>query len=122
VKRELAVGELAKKHGISRATFFNRRSKYPGVTVSELKRMKELELENAKLKRWWPGAESNHRHADFQAMLIPIQDYPPTANERLASDFRCGRSAWITVSDDGLETSVETQARIRSRRRGKCGR
>jgi putative transposase len=42
---------LARKHGISRATYFNWRSKYSGVTVSELKRMKELEAENAKLKR-----------------------------------------------------------------------
>lgn len=45
------VAELARKHGISRATYFNWRSKYAGVSVSELKRMKELEAENAKLKR-----------------------------------------------------------------------
>jgi putative transposase len=41
------------KHGISRATYFNWRSKYGGVSVSELKRMKELEAENAKLKRMY---------------------------------------------------------------------
>lgn len=45
------VAELTRKHGISRATYFNWRSKYAGVSVSELKRMKELEAENAKLKR-----------------------------------------------------------------------
>ena len=45
------VTELTRKHGISRATYFNWRSKYAGVSVSELKRMKELEAENAKLKR-----------------------------------------------------------------------
>ena len=45
------VAELARKHGISRATYFNWRSKYAGVSVNELKRMKELEAENAKLKR-----------------------------------------------------------------------
>jgi putative transposase len=49
----VAVGELARKHGISRATYCDWRSKYSGVTVSELKRMKELELENAKLKRMY---------------------------------------------------------------------
>jgi putative transposase len=49
----VGVSELARKHGISRATYFNWRSKYSGVTVSELKRMKELELENAKLKRMY---------------------------------------------------------------------
>lgn len=45
--------ELTRKYGISRATHFNRRSKYAGVTVSELKRMKELEAEKAKLKRMY---------------------------------------------------------------------
>ena len=47
----VGVAELARKHGVSRATYFNWRSKYSGVTVSELKRMKELVAENAKLKR-----------------------------------------------------------------------
>jgi putative transposase len=47
------VAELTRKHGISRATYFNWRSKYGGVTVNELKRMKELEAENAKLKRMY---------------------------------------------------------------------
>ena len=45
--------ELVRKHGISRATYFNWRSKYAGVTVKELKRMKELEAENSKLKRMY---------------------------------------------------------------------
>jgi putative transposase len=43
------VAELARKHWISRATYFNWRSEYAGVSVNELKRMKELEAENAKL-------------------------------------------------------------------------
>ena len=47
----VGIAEIARKHGISRATYFNWRSKYSGVTVSELKRIKELEAENAKLKR-----------------------------------------------------------------------
>jgi putative transposase len=49
----VGMAELARKHGISRATYFNWRSKYSGVTVSELRRMKELEAENAKLKRMY---------------------------------------------------------------------
>ncbi len=49
----VAVGDVARKHGISRATYFNWRSKYSGVTVNELKRMKDLEAENAKLKRMY---------------------------------------------------------------------
>jgi putative transposase len=49
----VAISELTRKHGISRGTYFNWRSKYGGVSVSELKRMKELETENAKLKRMY---------------------------------------------------------------------
>ena len=49
----IAPGEIARKHGISRATYFSWRSKYGGVTVNELKRMKELEAENSKLKRMY---------------------------------------------------------------------
>ena len=41
------------KHGISRATYFNWKSKYAGATVADLRRMKELEAENAKLKRMY---------------------------------------------------------------------
>ena len=39
--------------GVSRSTFFKWRSKYGGATVSELARLKELEGENAKLKRMY---------------------------------------------------------------------
>ena len=47
------INDLIRKHGISRPTYFNWRSKYGGVAVSELKRMKDLESENAKLKRMY---------------------------------------------------------------------
>ena len=43
--------ELCRKHGISEATFYNRKAKYSGMTVSEARRLKELEAENAKLKK-----------------------------------------------------------------------
>ena len=49
----VGVAELTRKHGISRATYFNWRAKYGGVGVSELRRMKELDAENAKLKRMY---------------------------------------------------------------------
>ena len=45
------VADLLRKHGISEATFYNWRAKYGGMTFSEAKRLKELELENARLKR-----------------------------------------------------------------------
>ena len=47
----IKVSELCRKHGISDATFYNWKSKYGGMTVDELKRLKELEQENFRLKR-----------------------------------------------------------------------
>lgn len=44
------IKELCREHGISEATFYNWKSKYGGMEASDLKRMKELEAENAKLK------------------------------------------------------------------------
>ena len=43
--------ELCRKHGVSEATFYNWKSKFGGMDVSEAKRLKTLETENAKLKR-----------------------------------------------------------------------
>jgi putative transposase len=45
------VADLARKHGVSDATFYNWKAKYGGIDVSEAKRMRQLEDENAKLKR-----------------------------------------------------------------------
>jgi putative transposase len=47
----VAVTEVARKHGISAATFYQWRSKYGGMDVSVLQRMREQEQENARLKR-----------------------------------------------------------------------
>ena len=44
-------GELCRKHGISDATFYTWRKKYGGMEVSDAKRLKTLEEENAKLKK-----------------------------------------------------------------------
>lgn len=49
--------ELCRKHGIADATFYNWKAKYGGMTVSEARRLKDLEQENAKLKRLLAEAE-----------------------------------------------------------------
>mgnify|MGYP003419491765 CR=1 FL=1 len=55
VLREAEAGAktaaLARKHGISEATLYNWKAKYGGLEVSEAKRLRALEDENAKLKR-----------------------------------------------------------------------
>ncbi len=45
------TGDLARRHGISEATIYNWKAKYGGMEVSETKRLRSLEDENAKLKR-----------------------------------------------------------------------
>ena len=45
------TADLARKHGISEATFYNWKAKFGGMEVSEAKRLKALEDENAKLKK-----------------------------------------------------------------------
>jgi putative transposase len=45
------TAELARKHGVSEATLYNWKAKYGGLEVSEAKRLRALEDENAKLKR-----------------------------------------------------------------------
>ena len=47
------IAEIVRQHGISKATYFQWRSKYAGASVDELKRLRELEAENAKLKRMY---------------------------------------------------------------------
>ena len=45
------TAELARKHGVSEATLYNWKARYGGLEVSEAKRLRALEDENAKLKR-----------------------------------------------------------------------
>jgi putative transposase len=49
----MKVCELCRKHGISDATYYKWKSKYGGMEASDLKRVRELEAENAKLKRMY---------------------------------------------------------------------
>jgi putative transposase len=45
------VAEVCRKAGISQATYFNWKKKYAGMLPSEMKRLRELEQENARLKK-----------------------------------------------------------------------
>jgi putative transposase len=47
------VQDVCREHGISPATYYNWKSRYGGMSVSELKRVKELEVENARLKKMY---------------------------------------------------------------------
>jgi putative transposase len=58
------VKDLCRELGISEATFYTWKSKYGGLNVSELKRIKELEQENARLKKMY--AELSLVHDAFK--------------------------------------------------------
>jgi putative transposase len=47
----VATADLCRKHGVSSATFYKWKARYGGLDVSDAKRLKALEDENAKLKR-----------------------------------------------------------------------
>ena len=53
----LKVVDICREHGISQATFYKWRSKYGGMDASMLKRVKELESENARLKKMYADAQ-----------------------------------------------------------------
>jgi len=60
------VKDICRQHGISDATYYNWKSKYGGMTVSDLKRMKEMEAELGKLKRMYADlALENHALKDL---------------------------------------------------------
>lgn len=55
------VKEICRKHGISDATYYNWKSKYGGMSASDLKRMKEMESEISQLKRMYADMALENR-------------------------------------------------------------
>lgn len=54
------LAELARKHGGSEATLYNWKARYGGMDVSQLRRLKELEAENGRLKRMYADLSLTH--------------------------------------------------------------
>jgi len=57
----VAVKDICREIGISDATFYNWKSKYGGMEASDVKRMKELEAENAQLKSMYAETSMENR-------------------------------------------------------------
>ena len=64
----MKVAELCRKHGISEPTYYNWKSKYGGMTVSDAQRLKALEQENNRLKRLLADA-----HLDISVLKDVVQ-------------------------------------------------
>jgi putative transposase len=52
--------ELTRKHGVSEATLYNWKARYGGLDVSQLRRLKELEVENGRLKKMYAELSLAH--------------------------------------------------------------
>lgn len=56
----LSVKDICREHGISDATFYNWKAKYGGLDASQLKRIKDLEEENNRLKKMYADLSLLH--------------------------------------------------------------
>lgn len=64
----LPVAQILRSHNISSATYYKWKFKYAGAEIAELKRLRELEVENAKLKRMYADlALENHAIKDVSS-------------------------------------------------------
>ena len=57
----VALEELSRQHGFSRASFYKWKAKYSGMSVSDLKRLKELEEENRRLKQMYANLSMDYQ-------------------------------------------------------------
>lgn len=57
----IPVTDLSRKHGISAATIYNWRTKFGGMAESELKRLRQLEEENRRLKHMYAELSLDHK-------------------------------------------------------------
>jgi len=56
----VSLEDLVRQHGFSKASFYKWKGKYSGMSVSELKRLKELEEENRRLKQMYANLSLEH--------------------------------------------------------------
>ena len=98
----LPVEELCRRHGFSEASYYLWRNKFGGMSVSDAKRLKELELENARLKRLpsalgLNGPHRPHRHSSHHGprlaacRVVDHRDEGITAFSTAPRPFRPGR-------------------------------
>ena len=57
----VSLEELSRQHGFSKATFYKWKAKYSGMDVSTLKRLRELEEENRRLKQMYAELSLDHK-------------------------------------------------------------
>lgn len=66
----LAVDDLRRKYKIFAATYYKLRNKYSGINMSELKQLKELDVENRRLKRMYADLAAIQKSEKDKSLLI----------------------------------------------------
>src|SRR3977135_2304689 len=111
------AADRARKHGVSEATLYNWKAKYGGMDVCEAKRLKQLEDENAKLKKllaeqMLDAANERKRFGYRRLFVLLRQEGEPSGVNRIYRLYR----------EEGL-TARKRRARGRARRtRSRPGR
>ena len=111
-----AIGEVCRKAGISEATFYNWRKRYVGLMPSDVKRLRQLEEENGKLKRLV---------ADLSLDKAMLQDVLQKSSEACppAPACRCGEGDLEGIGASGLRSPADRplplHLQVQARRAGR---
>ncbi len=92
------IAEILRQHNISKATYFHWRVKYAGASVEELKRLRELEAENAKPKAVTPSAK--------REVLAVLQEHGVPVR-RACQAVRLSRAAYYRPPRSRLERDTD---------------
>lgn len=110
------VADLCRKHGVSNASIYKWKAKYGGMDISEAKRLKTLEDENAKLKRLL--ADSMLDNAALKDLLSKNGDARRRARGRRTSPDRVWNERAAGVQDPWLLPHDDALSDRENRRRG----
>ena len=89
----LRVAEICRKHGISDATYYNWKAKYGSMSVSDLKRLKEMEAELSQLKRMYADLALENR-----AMKGLIEKSSEAVREKRSGPIHDGNAPFVENS------------------------
>ncbi|MBK8873942.1 MAG: transposase [Bacteroidetes bacterium] len=120
----MKVAEICRKHGITDQTFYNWKKKYDGLSADELRRLKDLEQENFRLKRIVADqaidiqvlkditSKSGNVRAKEQCITYIKEKYPKVKRARACKLLNCSRSKAyykkkMPVKDAPIKAAIE---------------
>ena len=81
------VADICRKHGISEATYYHLKSRYSGLSISELKRMKEMEAELSQFKRMYANLLPFGEAYSRARLQSPARGHEETAHGNQRQSF-----------------------------------